>query len=129
MVNLFYIPVSFLEYAVILYAKVRIRDRVEFYLQRTWNTADIGYHTWPFFGRVVSTFWGCLEENQFQKWQKGDCQSAISDILIAYMIKESEIRLKFFHFRFIIRQVELSLNNWFEVESDFDNTRFFSLKI
>lgn len=55
---------------------------------------------------------------------KGDCQSAISDILIAYMIKESEIRLKFFHFRFIIRQVELSLNNWFEVESDFDNTRF-----
>lgn len=29
-----YSYVSFLKYAVILYAEVRIRDRVEFYLQR-----------------------------------------------------------------------------------------------
>ena len=67
----------------------------------TLNTTDIGYHNWPFFGRVVSTFLRMFRRKshlyfQFQKWQKRDCQSAITDILIAYMIKESEIRVKFF---------------------------------
>lgn len=64
LINFLYIPmlVFLIECTIIVYTNIGMRDRVEFYLERIWNTTNIGYHTW-LFCTVVSTFWGSLEEN------------------------------------------------------------------
>lgn len=103
------------EYAVTVYAELRIRDWV-----LTWKNMrhhKYAFHTWLFFCTVVSTFGG-LEENLMY-------DSAISNIFRAYKIKESEIRLIFYSLYFIIRKTKVLkvLSNFYRIKRVFKSVQ------